>query len=87
MIDKMVNCTANRQVNKGRGIVRRRNSPKYGHYMLLIIPASDVRDHLSDREVSTALFLPAQIRSKAGEPPRTLAVSQDSRHLVPLKKI
>jgi hypothetical protein len=52
--------------------------------MLLTISASDVRDHLSDREVSTALFhlsdrevstalfLPAYIGSKAGELPRTL---------------
>jgi spore coat protein CotF len=31
--------------------------------MLLIIDAPDVRDHLSDREVSTALFLPANIGS------------------------
>jgi serine/threonine protein phosphatase PrpC len=34
-----------------------RNSPNYGYYMLLIITAPGVRDHLSDREVSTALFL------------------------------
>ena len=44
----------------------------YGYCMLLTISASDVRDHLSDREVSTALFLPAYIGSKAGELPRTL---------------
>ena len=49
-----------------------RNSAKYGYYMLLIIAAPDVRDHLSDREVSTVLFLPAKIRSMAGELPRTL---------------
>jgi len=46
------------------------NSPKYGYYMLLIIPAPDVRDHLSDREVSTVLFLPANIGSMADELPR-----------------
>jgi len=37
--------------------------------MLLIIAAPDVRDHLSDREVSTVLFLPASIGSMAGELP------------------
>ena len=47
-----------------------RNSPKSGYYMLLIIATPDVRDHLSDREVSTALFLPANIWSMAGELPR-----------------
>ena len=52
-----------------------RNSAKYGYYMLLILAAPDVRDHLSDREVSTALFLPAYIGSKAGELPRTLDIS------------
>jgi hypothetical protein len=49
-----------------------RNSAKYGYYMLLILAAPDVRDHLSDREVSTVLFLPAKIGSMAGELPRTL---------------
>jgi len=50
---------------------KRRNSPKSGYYMLLIIATPDVRDHLSDREVSTALFLPANsIGSMAGELPR-----------------
>jgi hypothetical protein len=70
MIDKMVNWTDNRQVSKSRKIVKRHTSPKYGYYMLLITPAPDVRDHLSDREISTVLFLPAQIMSKAGELPR-----------------
>ena len=37
-----------------------RNSTKYGYYMLLIIAAPDVRDHLSDREVSTVLFPSSQ---------------------------
>ncbi len=54
----------------------------YGYYMLLIILTPDVRDHLSDREVSTILFLPAYIGSKAGELPRTLAVSQDSKYSI-----
>ena len=40
--------------------------------MLLSITTPDVRDHHSDREVSTALFLPANIGSIAGELPRTL---------------
>jgi len=52
-----------------------RNSTKYGYYMLLIIAAPDVRDHLSDREVSTVLFLPASIGSMAGELPRALDIS------------
>ena len=52
-----------------------RNCLYYGYCMLLTISASDVRDHLSDREVSTALFLPAYIWSKAGELPRTLDIS------------
>ncbi len=55
--------------------------------MLLTIPASDVRDHLSGREVSTVLFFPAQIRSKAGELPQTLEVSQDSKYPVLYSKI
>jgi hypothetical protein len=38
--------------------------------MLLIIATPDVRDHLSDREISTVLFLPANIGSMAGELPR-----------------
>ena len=38
--------------------------------MLLTIATPDVRDHLSDREVSTAPFLPANIGSMAGELPR-----------------
>ncbi len=49
-----------------------RNSAYYGYYMLLIIATPVVRDHLSDREVSTVLFLPAKIGSMAGELPRTL---------------
>ena len=49
-----------------------RNSAKYGYYMLLILAAPDVRDHLGDREVSTVLLLPAKIGSMAGELPRTL---------------
>ena len=53
-----------------------RNSPKYGYYMLLIIAAPDVRDHLSDREVSTVLFLPASIGSMVGELPRALDISE-----------
>jgi len=40
--------------------------------MLLTITTPGVRDHHSDREVSTALFLPANIGSMAGELPRTL---------------
>ncbi len=52
-----------------------RNSAKYGYYMLLIIAAPDVRDHLSDREVSTVLFLPASAGSMAGELPRALDIS------------
>jgi hypothetical protein len=43
--------------------------------MLLIIAAPDVRDHLSDREVSTALFLPTNIGSMVGELPRALVIS------------
>jgi hypothetical protein len=46
-----------------------------------------VRDHLSDREISTVLFLLANIGSKAGELPRTLTVSQDSKYSVPYKNI
>ena len=53
-----------------------RNSTKYGYYMLLIIAAPDVRDHLSDREVSTVLFLPASIGSMVGELPRALDISE-----------
>ena len=53
-----------------------RNSTKYGYYMLLILAAPDVRDHLSDREVSTVLFLPANIRSMAGELPRAHDISE-----------
>ena len=52
-----------------------RNSAKYGYYMLLIIATPDVRDHLSGREVSTALFLPANIGSMAGELPRAHDIS------------
>ena len=52
-----------------------RNSPKYGYYMLLIIVAPDVRDHLSDREVSTVLFFPASIGSMVGELPRAHDIS------------
>ncbi len=44
--------------------------------MLLIIAALDVRDHLSDREVSTVLFLPASIGSMVGELPRDLDISE-----------
>ena len=58
-----------------------------GICMLLTISASDVRDHLSDREVSTALFLPAYIGSKAGELPQTLTVSQSSKYSLQYKKI
>jgi hypothetical protein len=47
-----------------------RNSAKYGYYMFLIIAAPDVHDHLSDREVSTVLFLPAKIGRMVGELPR-----------------
>ncbi len=54
--------------NLGKG----RNSVNYGYYMLLIIAAPDVHDPLSDREVSTVLFLSAKIGSIAGELPRTL---------------
>ena len=43
--------------------------------MLLIIAAPDVRDHLSDREVSTILFLPTSIGSMVGELPRALDIS------------
>ena len=57
---------------------KRRNSTKYEYYMLLTIATPDVHDHLSDREVSTVLFLPANIGSEAGELPRTLTISQDS---------
>ena len=44
--------------------------------MLLIIAAPDVRDHLSDREVSTVLFPPASIGSMVGELPRALDISE-----------
>ncbi len=44
--------------------------------MLLIIAAPDVRDHLSDREVSTVLFLPAIIGSMVGELPRAHDISE-----------
>jgi hypothetical protein len=54
---------------------KRRNFPKSGYYMLLIIATPDVRDHLSGREVSTALFLPANIGSMAGEFPRAHDIS------------
>jgi hypothetical protein len=53
-----------------------RNSANYGYYMLLIVAAPDVRDHLSDREVSTVLFLPANIGSMAGELPRAHDISE-----------
>jgi hypothetical protein len=43
--------------------------------MLLIIAAPDVRDHLSDREISTVLFLPTSIGSMVGELPRALDIS------------
>ena len=43
--------------------------------MLHIIAAPDVRDHLSDREVSTVLFLPASIGSMVGELPRAHDIS------------
>jgi len=52
-----------------------RNSAKYGYYMLLITAAPDVHDHLSDREISTILFLPAKIGSMAGELPRAHDIS------------
>ncbi len=44
--------------------------------MLLTAPAPDVRDHLSDREISTVLFLPASIGSMLGELPRALDISE-----------
>jgi len=53
---------------KWAGIVR--NSPKSGYYMLPTTPAPGVHDHLSDREVSTVLFLPANTRSMVGELPQ-----------------
>jgi len=53
-----------------------RNCPNYEYYMLLIIAAPDVRDHLSDREVSTVLFLPASIGSMVGELPRAHDISE-----------
>ena len=87
MINKMVNWTANGQMSKGREIVKRHTSLKYGYYMLPITPAPDVRDHLSDREISTILLLPAQIMSKAGELPRTLTISQDSKYSVLYSKM
>jgi hypothetical protein len=62
-----------------------RNSPKSGYYMLLIIDAPDVRDHLSGREVSTALFLPANIGSMAGELPRALDISEQCISIPPKK--
>jgi hypothetical protein len=62
-----------------------RNSAKYGYYMLLIIDAPDVRDHLSGREVSTALFLPANIGSMAGELPRALDISGQCISIPPNK--
>jgi hypothetical protein len=55
--------------------------------MLLTILAPDVRDHLCDREISTVLFLPTNIGSAAGEPPRTLAVSQDSKKTLSLQEV
>ncbi len=54
-----------------------RNSPNYGYYMLLIIAAPGVRDHLSVREISTVVFFPASIGSMVGELPRA-TISQDS---------
>jgi len=78
-----MNCTALvAEVRKGlkwKWAMKVRNSPKYGYYMLLSIAAPDVHDHLCDREISTVPFLPANLGSEAGELPRTLAVSQDSR--------
>jgi len=75
MIDKMKNWTAWNERRKAKG---RRNSPKYGYCMLLTTAAPDVHDHLSDREVSTGLFLPVTSESKTGELPRALTVSQTS---------
>jgi hypothetical protein len=46
--------------------------------MLLTTAAPDVHEHLSDREVSTGLFLPVTSESETGELPRTLTVSQTS---------
>lgn len=43
--------------------------------MLHIKAAPDLRDHLSDREVSTVLFLPTSIGSMVGELPRALDIS------------
>ena len=51
------------------------NSFKYGYYMLLIIAAPDIRDHFSDREVSTVLFLPASVGSMVGELPQAHDIS------------
>ena len=38
--------------------------------MLVTIVTPDVHDHLSDREVSTVLLLPANMGSMAGDLPR-----------------
>jgi len=80
---KWMNCTAFvgelRKDLKWKWAGKLRNSPKHGYYMLLTIAAPDVHDHRCDREISTALFLPANLWSEAGEFPRTLAVSQDGR--------
>ena len=70
-------------MSKDRKMPEDTTIPNMGIVCSLAIPTPDVRDHLSDREVSTALFLPVYIGSKAGELPRTLAVSQDSKYSVP----
>jgi hypothetical protein len=66
--------------------IERRNCLKSGYYMLLTIATSDVHDHRCDREISTVPFFPANLGSEAGELPRTLAVSQDSRYSLPFKE-
>ena len=55
--------------------------------MPLTIAASDVRDHLGGREVSTGLFLPAHFGGKTGELPRTFTISQTSNKFVPYAKV
>ena len=64
-----------------------RNSPKSGYYILLIIATSDVHDHHSDREVSTAsssqptLDMEHDWRTSPGS-----TVSQDSGYPLSFKK-
>ena len=66
----MLNCTALWGV--WVGVLLKDATRTNGYYMLLTITTPGVRDHHSDREVSTALFLPANIGSMAGELPWTL---------------